>query len=95
MVTRMTFEQLKELVKNEGGFVMKLTSGCSQGIIIPSGFLAIFNGHEGVGMRWSLSSDQADRLRSITMIKAMTESFVELRDPSTGLMGLLEYLEHS
>ena len=80
-------------IATDGGFVVDLSPGLVY--VFPSGFVrAIACGADGVkGIRWSMSSDDADLVRVKLTVGKLIDSFPELRQPSAGYQQFLDFLE--
>jgi hypothetical protein len=86
---RSTIDNIKMLIA-QGGFFVAYES--MRVCTIPTGFFIITASDSAQGIRWGMSSDEADSQRAALHLKALLSSFPELKNASTGHSQFLEYL---
>ena len=87
----MTVDGWTELLISTTGFCSKPTAGSL--VLIPSGFIITSASRGGVYMRWCVSSDQADSLRTASTLETLIKEFPEIRQPQTGYAQYLDWLK--
>ena len=88
-----TVDTVRGMVERDG-FVVN--HDYSSLLVVPTGYLLIVasTGAVGaVGLRWSISSDDADSERVKMSLSNLLSSFPEMKNPSTGLGQWLAYLD--
>ena len=81
-VTRMTVDDITTMVRDNGGFSIKLSADDDLCAIIPSGFLLISASTHCKYLRWNISSDAQDSIRVKIMLKELLHDFPEMRADS-------------
>ena len=84
-----TVDTIKTLI-TASGWLLKHDN--TQVLIIPTGFMVMMCSSGAVGLRWSMSSDDADLERVKLSLTSLLESFPEMRNPSTGHSQFLDFL---
>ena len=84
-----TIDTLSALLA-QGGFMHMHDS--SKLLVLPTGFLFVFVSTGACGLRWALSSDDADTERVKAQLSALMLAFPEMKNPSTGHAQLLDWL---
>ena len=87
---RSTIDNIKMLIAQGVFFV---TYESMRVCTIPTGFFIITASDSAQGIRWGMSSDEADSQRVALHLKALLSSFPELKNASTGHGQFLEYLQ--
>ena len=86
-----TVDVLTDLAAH-AGFLLETVEGKTY--VVPSGFARAFVTRGGMmGLRWSISSDEADAARVKSTHRDMLVASSELKQPSTGYVHFLGYLE--
>ena len=84
-------DALKPLVE-EHGFIAMIPE--QYGVVLPTGFMYILVAvTEVVGLRWNLSADSNDTLRTTTQLSQLLSEFPEMRAASLGYTALQEFLQ--
>lgn len=94
-LTRMTIDNIRDLITSAGGFATRVKASDDQIIMIPSGFVLLTASEGSKAMRWNVSADDADKARTKFMLSAVLASFPEFRQPSFSYSSFLEWLEAS
>jgi len=84
-------EQLNAWIAAGKGFATRLQPGDI--ILIPSGFFFMVSATEDSnGIRWAVSSDEADSCRVRDNLGVLMDSYPALKNPSKGLISLYNFL---
>ena len=89
---RLTIDNLREMVKEKGGFAYRGHSEDMRLLVIPSGRLVISASNGSIYLRWGIYVDDADLARVKTMIDAVLPSFPEFKNPAYPMHKFHEYL---
>ena len=84
-----TIDTLTTLL-GQGGFLHEHDS--SKLLVLPTGFMFVFVSTGACGLRWAVSSDDADTERVKAHLSALIHAFPEMKNPSTGHGQLLDWL---
>jgi hypothetical protein len=91
----MTIDDITTLVKETGGFSLRLGGGCSSLYLIPSGFVTAWASEGAHTIRWGVSSDDQDTARVALMLNHVMQAFPELNVATQPMHNLLQFVSKS